>query len=101
MIKLDDLDIVDKISKLILKIHKIAYTSAENTVNSVFSCDISVAESVRIETEKFEALFHEIEAAIRDLPAMMGRHLLTIASSLRRIYNNSLDMADLVVQKIP
>jgi len=31
----------------------------------------------------------------------MGRHLLAVASSLRRIYDNSLDIADLVMPKLP
>jgi phosphate uptake regulator len=66
----------------------------------VFSHDVSVAESVRSEREKVEALFHEIETAIRDLPAEVGRHLLAVASSIRRIYDNSLDIADLVMPKL-
>jgi phosphate transport system protein len=101
VIKLDGAEIADKFSELILQLHKIAYKSHENAISAVFSHDVSVAESVRSEKEKIEALSHEIETAIRDLPATMGRHLLAVASSLRRIYDNSLDIADLVMPKLP
>jgi hypothetical protein len=30
----------------------------------------------------------------------MGRHLLAVASSISRIYDNSLDIADLVMPKL-
>jgi len=93
--------IADNFSKLILQLHKIAYTSHENAISAVFSHDISVAESVRSEREKVETLFHEIETAIPALPAEIGRHLLAVASSIRRIYDNSLDIADLVMPKLP
>ncbi len=99
-INLDGAKIADNFSKLILQLHKIAYESHENAINAVFSHDVSVAESVRSERENVTALFHEIESAIRDLPAEMGRHLLAVASSISRIYDNSLDIADLVMPKI-
>lgn len=101
VINLGGAEIADKFSKLILQLHKIAYKSHENAISAVFSHDVSMAESVRSEREKVEALFHEIETAIRDLPAEMGRHLLAVASSIRRIYDNSLDIADLVMPKLP
>jgi len=101
VIQLDGAEITDKFSKLILQLHEIAYMSHENAINSVFSHDVSVAESVRSEKEKVESLFHDIETAIRDLPAETGRHLLAVASSIRRIYDNSLDISDLVMPKLP
>ena len=100
-IKLGGAKIADKFSKLILQLHKVAYESHENAINAVFSHDVSVAESVRSERDQVEALFHEIESAIRDLPSEVGRHLLAVASSIRRIYDNSVDIADLVMPKLP
>jgi hypothetical protein len=67
----------------------------------VFYHNVSVAESVRSEREKVESVFHQIEAAVLDLPAEVGRHLLTVASSIRQIYGNSVDIADLVMPKLP
>ena len=71
------------------------------TSGAVFYHDVSVAESVRAERETVESVFHEIETAILDLPAEVGRHFLAVASSIRRIYDNSLDIADLVMPKLP
>ncbi len=98
--RLGGTEIPDEFSKLILQLHKVAYESHENAISAVFSHDVSVAEAVRSEREKVKALFDEIESAIRDLPAEVGRHLLAVASSISRIYDNSVDIADLVMPKI-
>jgi phosphate uptake regulator len=101
VIKLGGAKIGANLSELILKLHNVAYEAHENAVSAVFYHDVSVAESVRVEKEKVETVFHEIETAILDLPAEVGRHLLAVASSMRRIYDNSLDIADLVMPKLP
>ena len=101
VIKLDGARIDDSISTLIRQLHAVAYDSHENAISAVFYHDVSVAESVRSEKEKVESVFHEIETAILELPAEVGRHLLAVASSIRRIYDNSLDIADLVMPKLP
>ena len=101
VIKLGGAKIAENVSELISKLHNVAYEAHENAISAVFYHDISVAESVRTEKEKVESIFHEIETAILDLPAEVGRHLLAVASSIRRIYDNSLDIADLVMPKIP
>jgi phosphate uptake regulator len=67
----------------------------------VFYHNVSVAESVRSEKEKIDAIFHQIEAAILDLPVEVGRHILAVASSVHRIYDKSVDIADLVMPKLP
>jgi len=100
VIKLGGAKIADNLSKLMLKFHNVAYEAHENALSAVFYHDISVAESVRAERVKIESIFHEIETAILGLPTEMGRHLLAVASSIRRIYDNSLDIADLVMPKL-
>jgi phosphate uptake regulator len=101
VIKLSGAEISAKISSLILQLHKIAYNSHENALNAVFSRDVSVAESVRSERETVDSLFHEIETVMHDFPAEVGRHLLAVASLIRQIYDDSLDIADLVMPKLP
>ncbi len=93
--------IPNNLSDLILQLHKTAYEAHENAISAVFYHDVSIAESVRAEREKVDAVFHEIETSILDLPAEIGQHLLAIASSINRIYDNSLDIADLVMPKLP
>jgi len=101
VLKLAGAKIADNLLELILKLHKVAYESHENAIRAVFYHDVSIAESVRSEREKVESVFHAIETAILGLPAEVGRHLLTVASSMCRIYDNSLDIADLVMSKLP
>ena len=101
VIKLGGAEIGDKLSELILSLHKIAYNSHENAVSAVFSRDVSVAESVRAERKNIEALFHAIEMVVLDVPAEVGRYLLAVASLIRQIYGDSLDIADLVMPKLP
>jgi phosphate uptake regulator len=101
VIKLGGAKIANNLSELMLKFHKNAYEAHENALSAVFYHDVSIAESVRAEREKIESIFHEIETAILGLPAEVGRHLLAVASSIRQIYDNSLDIADLVMPKLP
>jgi phosphate uptake regulator len=100
VIELAGAKIPSNLSKLILQLHKKAYEAHEKAISAVFYHDISIAESVRVEREKVDSIFHEIETSILDFPAEIGQHLLTIASSINRIYDNSLDIADLVMPKL-
>jgi len=101
VIKLGGAKMAGTLSQLVLKFHTVAYESHENAINAVFSRDVSMAESVRAEGEKIAAIFHDIETAVRDQPAEVGPHVLAVASSINRIYDNSLDIADLVMPKLP
>jgi len=99
-IRLGGAKIAENLSQLVLRFHTVAYESHENAINAVFSRDVSMAESVRSEGEKVAAMFDEIETAVRDQPAEVGPHILAVASSINRIYDNSLDIADLVMPKL-
>ncbi|PVX24048.1 MAG: hypothetical protein CW691_08795 [Candidatus Bathyarchaeum sp.] len=101
VIKLAGVKLDDKLSKLIHQLHKVAYQSHENSISAVFYHDVSLAESVRSEKEKVDSLFHDIETAVLDVSADVGRHILAVASSICRVYENSLDIADLVMPKLP
>jgi len=99
-IKLGGAKLAENLSQLVLKFHTVAYESHENAINAVFSRDVSMAESVRAEVENVATMFHEIETAARNQPAEIGLHILAVASSISRIYDNSLDIADLVMPKL-
>jgi phosphate uptake regulator len=101
VIKLAGAKLDDNLSKLVLQLHKVAYESHENAISAVFYHDVSLAESVRSEREKVDSLFHEIEIAVLEVSADVGRHILAVASSICRVYENSLDIADLVMPKLP
>jgi phosphate uptake regulator len=99
VIKLNGTKIDEKSLQILLQLHKIVYEVHENAMKAVFYHDISVAESLRSEAEKVNSIFHEIETAVLDIPPEIGSHILTVASSIRQIYDNSLDIADLVMPK--
>jgi len=100
VIKLGGAKIAENLSQLVLKFHTVAYRCHENAINAVFSRDVSMAESVRDEGEKVAATFNEIETSVRDQPAEIGPQILAVASSINRIYDNSLDIADLVMPEL-
>ncbi|MCW4001984.1 MAG: hypothetical protein NWE97_02190 [Candidatus Bathyarchaeota archaeon] len=99
-IELQGAKIEENLLQLILNFHTVAFASHENAINAVFSRDVSVAEAVRLEEEKVATMFREIEKAIRGQPAEVGPHMLAVASYMNRIYDNSLDIADLVMPKL-
>jgi len=99
-IKLGGAKMLKDFSQLVLKFHGVAYESHENAIKAVFSRDISMAESVRGEGEKIAATFHEIETFARTQPVELAPHILAVASSISRIYDNSLDIADLVMPRL-
>lgn len=99
VIKLNGTKIDDNLLEPIRQLHKIVYSTHENAMKAVFYHDVSVAESVRSEAEKINSIFNEIETAVLDVLPDIGSHLLTVASLIRQIYDNSLDIADLVMTK--
>jgi phosphate uptake regulator len=101
VIQLGSTKIAENLSQLVLKFHTVVYESHENAINAVFSRDVSMAESVRAAMENTATVFREIETVVRDQPAEIGPHILAVASSISRIYDNSLDIADLVMPKLP
>lgn len=100
VIRLGGAKIADDLSQLVLKLHTIAYDLHENAINAVFSRDISMAEFVRTNAEKVAATFHEVETMCLEQPAEISPHILAVASLITRIYDNSLDIADLVMPKL-
>ena len=101
VIKLDGAKIGDDLLQPLLQLHKVVYESHENAMTAVFYHDVSVAESVRAEGKKVDAIFHELETSVLDVPTDVGSNLLAVASCIRQIYDNSLDIADLVMPKRP
>ncbi len=97
LIKLNGTKIEDKLLQLILKIHKTVYAVNENAMKAVFYHDISVGLcDMKV---KVNNIFHEIETGVLDVSPEMGSHILTVASSIIQIYDNSLDIAALEIPK--
>lgn len=92
--------IAKELSQPILNLHNVVYESHENALKALFSRDVSVAESVRAEQETITTIFHEIETMAHTQPIELAPHVLAAASSMNRIYDHSVDIADLVMPKL-
>jgi hypothetical protein len=68
-------------------------------MTTVFSHPVFVAESVSSERENI--MLYSIYTLILVEPAIVWSYLLAVASSLNRIYENSLDLVDLGKPKFP
>lgn len=89
----------EELSQLILKLHGVVYEAHENALRAMFSRDVSLAQSVGTEREKVAALIQEVEKAVHGQPVEFAPHVLAVISSMSRIYDHSVDIADLVMPK--
>ena len=83
----------------ILRFHKLVYDSHENSLRALLSRNVKLAQSVRNERKAVFSLFGEIEVVAGRLPADAAANILAVASLVSRIYDNSVDIADLVMPK--
>ncbi|MFQ6116512.1 MAG: PhoU domain-containing protein, partial [bacterium] len=98
-VQLEAAKIAEELSQLILKLHGIVYASHENALKAMFTRDVALAQSVSDEREKVAALIQEVEKAVRSQPVEFAPCILAVISSMRRIYDHSVDIADLVMPK--
>ena len=99
VVKLKGVKLPKELLQLVLRFHKLVYEAHENALRAVFSRNVSVAESVRDERESALSLFGEVEAAVDGLSVDVAAHVLAVASLMSRIYDKSVDIADLVMPK--
>jgi hypothetical protein len=65
----------------------------------MFSRDVPLAQSVRAEREKVAALIQEVEKNVHGQSVEFAPRVLAVISSMGRIYDHSVDIADLVMPK--
>lgn len=99
VIKLKGVKLPKELLQLVLRFHRLVYEAHENALRAVFSRNVSVAESVRNERENVLSVFGEVEAEVGGLSVDVATHVLAVASLMNRIYDNSVDIADLVMPK--
>jgi phosphate uptake regulator len=100
-IRLEGVSVVKELAQLLLKVHRIAFDAHENALKAVFSRDVGVAEAVRNERQALADGCNRIEAFLRSQAFEQAPHVLAAASSMSRIYDYSVDIADLVMPKLP
>ncbi len=87
----------EALRKLLTGLQAVCYDAHEQAVKAFTSKDIASAENVRNMNEKIETLFADIEKVAKEQPVEVMPQILAAASFLRRIYEHSVDLADLVV----
>jgi len=88
-----------EVSQAILKFHKLAFEAHENALTALFTRDVALAESVRTMRENVSTVFHEAETIASAQPVDVAPHSLAVASFISRIYESSVDIADLVMPR--
>jgi len=99
VVRLGGAKITKELSLLILKFSGVVYEAHENALKALFSRDVSVAEAVRAQREAITALFNEIETIAHTQPIEIAPCILAAVSSISRIYDHSVDIADLVMPR--
>jgi len=100
-IRLEGAVVERELAQLLSKVHRIAFDAHENALKAVFSRDVVVAEAVKNEKQALEEGFKQIEAFLHSQAFELAPHILAAASSMSRIYDYSVDIADLVMPKLP
>ncbi len=96
---LKDVKISREVSQLIGKFQSMIFEAQENALKAFFGHDVILAEEVRDERMKMESVFHDIESAAKKQSTEVVPLILTVASSMYRIYDHSVDIADLVMPR--
>ncbi len=100
-LKLKDAKASGEVSRLIAKFHSIVFEAQEKAVRAFLGHDVTSAEEVRDGRAKVESSLHEIESVAKNQPAEGIALILAAASSIYRIFDYSVDIADLVMPKEP
>ena len=96
-IELNGIKPSEALRRLLLDFQTFCYNAHEKAVNSFLRKDIALAQNVRNIQEKIDKLVADIEKASKKQPVEVMPQILASSSFLKRIYEHSVDLADLVV----
>jgi len=99
-VKLEGAKIAKELGQFLLRLHKVAFDAHEKALRALFTRDIALAETVRNEHKNASSLLGEVESVVHTNYVDVAPQILAVASSLGRIYDHSLDIADLVMPKM-
>jgi len=87
-----------KVAKLIMELHSTIYDSHETAIKALFLHDVPLAESVRSLQKKISELKEKLHQELKG--DENAEYFLSAISHLTRIYENSIDIADLVIPRL-
>jgi phosphate uptake regulator len=96
-IELNGIKPSEALRKLLTALQAVCYDAHDQAMKAFISKDIASAENVRNMNEKTETIFTNIEKVAKEQPVEVMPQILATASFMRRIYENSVDLADLVI----
>jgi phosphate uptake regulator len=99
-IRLKKIRVTKELAQLLWKVHRIAFDAHENAIKAVFSRDVATAEAVRGGRHALAESCDQVETFLRSHPFEQAPHVLAASSSMSRIYDYGLDIADLVMPKL-
>lgn len=87
----------EEVQKLIQSLQKLIFNAHKQALQAFITKDIILADTVRKINTKLAPLFTSIENASKNNPVEILLQILATISFMRQIYENSVDLADLVV----
>lgn len=93
-----DIGVAEWISELMARFHANVFKAQETALKAFFEHDVVLAEKVRDQRPDVETMLTDIESA-KNQPADVLPFVLAVASSVYRIFDHSVDIADLVMPK--
>jgi phosphate uptake regulator len=98
-LKMENVKLAKDLAQLLLKVHRVAFDAHENALTALFTRDIALAERVRDVRKNVINTSNEIESVVQKELIDVAPRVLSVASSIGRIYDHSLDIADLTMPK--
>ncbi len=100
-VELASVKITKDLTQLLLRLHKVAFDTHENALKAMFTRDIALAEDLRNKHKAIENMVNEVESMVHKNYSDIAPQVLAAASLMRQIYDHGLDIADLVMPKMP
>ncbi len=89
----------EDLKKALVAFDAVCFEGHEKALKAFLAGDTDTAEAVRALRERNEKAFVEIEEAARAQTLDVMSHVLSVASSLRQIFEHSVDISDLVIPR--
>jgi len=100
-VELTGVKIAKDLAQLLLRLHKVAFDAHENALKAMFARDIALAETLRNERKTVESLVNEAESLVHRSYSGIAPQMLIATSSMQQVYGHGIDIADLVMPKMP
>jgi Na+/phosphate symporter len=91
--------LTEDLKKLIVEFHTGVFESHEDALKALFEGDIALAEEVRGIRPQIEKTLQAIEKSSKEQGLEALPYILAAVSTLRQIYEHSVDIADLAMPK--